>query len=221
MIAQIDRRRRTRLPLFLLILFAAYVANVNAFQNVQTVPPAFARIDFTNHYYGRYRFSTGRRMRLALKDGEREYDNPTSERGWISFKDAFYADLTGDGTPEAVVLLSHVQCGVSCDGGSALIYIYEVHKGRLNTLWRYETGSLAYGCGLKSLIIEGKQINLETFGRCLRPATDNAGSGKFIIGDVTRSVFRFNGRRFTRRSLKFLSRPETDVKNYKPEIRVS
>ena len=220
MIAQNYRPGRTRIPVLLLILLASCVGNVNGFQNVQTVPQAFARIDFTNHNYGRYRFSTGRRMRLTLNGGQHEYDYPSSERGWISFKDVFYADVTGDGTPEAVVLLSHVQCGVSCDGGSALIYIYQAHKGKLNTLRRYETGSLAYGCGLKSLIIHRKQINLETFGRCTRPATDNYGSGKFIIGDVTRTVFRFNGRRFTRRSRKFLSRPETDVKNYKPEIRV-
>lgn len=187
----------------------------------QKVPQAFAHVDFTNRFYGRYRFSTGKRVNLKLKDGEQVYDYRTGERGWFVYGDVYYTDVTGDQTPEAVVRLSHIQCGVSCDGGSTLIYVYSILKGKLKTLWRYETGSLAYGCGLKSLTIQGKQIVLETFGRCLQPATDNPGSGKFIIEDVTRSVFRFNGRRFKRRSVEIMTRPATDVKNYKAEIRIS
>ena len=189
-------------------------------QKTPSVPQAFARVDFTNRFYERYRFSTGKRMKLKLKDGEQEYDYRSGERGWFSYENVYYTDVTGDQTPEAVVMLSHIQCGVSCDGGSALMYVYSIRKGKLKRLWKYETGSLAYGCGLKSLTIHERQIVLETFGKCFQPATDNPGPRKFMIEDLTRLVFRFNGRRFTRRSLKIMTRPATDVTNYKREITI-
>jgi hypothetical protein len=189
-------------------------------QKLPNVPQIFEHIDFKNYPYGHYKTYPGNRLKLRLKDGEHEYDYPDSDRGWFAFGEVYYTDLTGDRSPEAVVLLSHVQCGASCDGGSALIYIYAAHRGKLQRQWRYETGSLAYGCGLKSLSMEDRKIVVETFGRCPRSAKDYPGSGKFVIGDMTRSVFRFNGRRFTRRRLEFISTPERDVKNYTPEIRI-
>lgn len=191
-----------------------------AAQKTPSGPQAFARVDFTNRLYGRYRFSTGKRMNLKLKDGELVYDYRSGERGWFIYENVYYKDVTGDGTPEAVVMLSHIQCGGSCDGGSTLMYVYATRKGKLQRLWKYETGSLGYGCGLKSLTIHARQIVLETFGRCFLPATDNPGPRKFMIEDVTRSVFRFNGRSFTRRSLKIMKRPATDVTNYQSEIRI-
>lgn len=186
----------------------------------RSVPQTFEHIDFNNHSFGPYRLSSGKRMQLTLKGGEHSYDYPRSDRGWFSLKDVYYTDINGDGTPEAVVLLWHVQCGVSCDGGAALIYVYAAHKRKLRTLWRYETGSLAYGCGLKSLSLTHRQITVETFGTCPHSARDYPGPAKFIIENVTRSVFRFNGRRFVRRKVRFIPGPAVDVKNYKPEIRI-
>lgn len=184
------------------------------------VPQDFKHIDFSNHSFGPYRLSSGKRMRLTLKGGEHSYDYPRADRGWFSLKDVYYTDVNGDGTPEAVVLLWHVQCGVSCDGGAALFYVYAAHKRKLQTLWRYETGSLAYGCGLKSFSLSEKQITVETFGTCPHSARDYPGPAKFVIENTTRSVFRFNGRRFVRRKLRFISGPAVDVKNYEPEIRI-
>ena len=191
-------------------------------QKLPIVPQTFEHIDFKNYSYGHYKSSSGKRMKLTLKDGEHRYDYPDLDRGWFAFEDVYYTDVTGDQTPEAVVLLSHVQCGGgSCDGGAALIYIYAAHKGKLETLWQYETGSLAYGCGLKSFTVQGRQIIVETFGRCPHSAKDYPGSAKFVIENMTRSVFQFDGRRFTRRIVEFISGPARDVKNYKPEIRIS
>jgi len=62
---------------------------------------------------------------------------------------------------------------------------------------------------------------VETFGRCPRAATNYPGSAKFVVENLTRSVFRFNGRRITRRIVEFTSAPARDVKNYKPEIRIN
>lgn len=193
----------------------------DANKKFRIVPQTFEHVDFKNHSYGHYRLSSGKGIELTLTDGEHQYDYSALDRGWFAFKDVYYTDVNADGTPEAVVLLWHVQCGGgSCDGGAALIYIYAAHKRKLHTLWRYETGSLAYGCGLKSFSVEDRQIILETFGRCPHSATDYPGSAKFVIEDMTRSVFRFNGRRFTRRRAESISVPPRDVKNYEPEIRI-
>jgi hypothetical protein len=220
MIAQRDRSRRTIIlvSLFICFVFPCFAAGTSG--NSQTVPQSFEHIDFKNHPYGVFKISSGKRIALTLKNGELEYDYSVSDRGWFRLKDVYYTDTNGDGTPEAVVLLSHVQCGVSCDGGSALIYIYAVRKGKLQTLWQYETGSLAYGCGLKSLVVQNKQIVVESFGRCPRSARDYPGPAKYVVENMTRSVFRFNGRRFTRISLEFISAPARNVGNYKPEIQI-
>jgi len=193
----------------------------DANKKFRIVPQTFEHVDFKNHSFGHYRLASGKTLKLTLKDGEHTYDYPLVDQGWLVLNDVYYTDTNGDGTPEAVVILWHVQCGGSCDGGSALIYIYAAHKRKLQTLWRYETGSLAYGCGLKSFSLENRQITVETFGTCPRSARDYPGPAKFVIENMTRSVFRFNGRRFIRRRLEFISGPARDVKNYRSEIRIS
>jgi hypothetical protein len=163
-----------------------------------------------------------RRFNLVLNGGEREYEYPDYERGWFSLDDVYYADVTGDGAPEAIVRLSHVQCGGgSCDGGAALFYIYALRKNKLQRIWKYETGCLAYGCGLRSFSVLGTRIELEVFGRCPKQATDNPGPRKFVVEDLTQLVFRYNGKRFVRSKLKFVARPATDVGNYEAQIRIS
>ncbi len=188
-------------------------------QNSRIVPQAFAGLDFENHSYGSYRLPSGTTIDLRLNGGKLYYA-PNEDRGWFAFKDAYYADVTGDGAPEAIVVLSHVQCGGSCDGGAALFYIYAARKHGLARIWRYETGSYGYGCGLKSFSVENKQIVVETFGRCPKKAIEDPGMGKFKVEDETRLVFRFDGQRVVRSALKYLSTPARDLKNYNAEIRI-
>lgn len=183
----------------------------------QDPPKHFAGTDFKNYSYGGYRFPHGRRINLTLRDGEYEY-NFEEVRGWFRLGDVYYADLTGDGNPEAIVMLSLVQCGASCDGGATLFRVYATGKSGLRTIWQYETGSTAYGCGLKSLIANPKQIVMELFGRCPRPVQESLGSGKFHIENLTRLTFKFNGRHFARQKIEFISTPANDTKNYQPEI---
>lgn len=191
-------------------------------KNFRVVPAAFAGIDFRNHSYGPYRLASGKKIDLLLKDEKLDYDYPFSDRGWFSFNDIYYADVTGDGAPEAIAILWHVQCGAgSCDGGSAIFYIFAARKNRLQRIWHYESGSYGYGCGVKSCNVQNKQIVLETFGRCPKPATEYPGPGKFLVENETKLVFRFNGRRFVRSKLEFLPAPIRDVKNYQWEMQIS
>jgi hypothetical protein len=187
-------------------------------------PPAniaddFHGIDFKNHPYP-YRFAWGRRIDVPLKNGRFEYDYRT-ERGWFDLSDVYVTDLTNDGRPEAIVMLSHVACGVSCDGGSALFYIYSFDHQRLKLLWQYETGDLAYGCGLKSFAAERGTLTLELFGRCSQRNRTVSSTGKFQIKDLTRVRLKSNGTRFVVRKREFVSVPERSVLNYKSQINVS
>ncbi|HKR22544.1 MAG TPA: hypothetical protein VJS17_08115, partial [Pyrinomonadaceae bacterium] len=152
------------------------------------LPKHFQDIDFKNYAYRSDRNLDGWPIDFRLTNGEYEF-----EGGWVSLSNVYYADLTGDNLPEAIVMLSVVHCGGSCDGGSARFYVYEARKRCLQQIWEYETGSLAYGCGLKSFAAKPKQIVMELFGRCRKPKQESPGRGKFLIEDMTRVSFKFNG----------------------------
>jgi hypothetical protein len=185
------------------------------------VPGLWVSVDFKHRSYGPYRFYGGRKINLALKNGEYKYDF-YENRGWFSFSDVYYVDITGDQIPEALVILSHVECGGSCDGGSDMFFIYSKNADeKLKELFRYETGSYAYGCGLKSLTVKGKELQLELFGRCPQPAMNYPGSGKFMVKDFTQLGFRYHEKGFLSTRTKFLSTDEVDLKNYTPQIYIN
>jgi hypothetical protein len=128
--------------------------------------------------------------------------------------------VTGDGKKDAVVRLHRVSCGGSCDGGSHLFYVYSARRNRPNLYWRIETGSLGYGCGLKSLDIKGRKVTLELFNQCRRKsvsfereALPEDGVGKFGATAYTRFRFVSNGKTFPF--------PQGDVMNYRAEINIS
>ena len=160
------------------------------------VPALWASIDFEHHSYGPYRFYGGRKINLTLKNGEYEYDFYESQ-GWFSLRDVYYVDITGDQIPEAFVNLSHVECGVSCDGGADLFFIYSKNaEGKLKELFQYETGTYAYGCGLKSLTLEGGEVQIELFGRCPEPGREYPGPGKYMVKDLTQVGFLYHEKGF-------------------------
>jgi hypothetical protein len=179
----------------------------------------FHGIDFGNRAYP-YRFSWGKRIRVLLKSGRYEYDL-RPEQGWFTLSAVYVADVAGDKRSEAIVMLSHVACGVSCDGGSALFYIYSFENHQLKPRWQYETGDLAYGCGLKSFSARRGTLIVELFGRCSQRNRTASSTRKFQIRDLTRLTFKSNGTRFVVRKRQFFSVPERSVSNYKPQINVA
>lgn|GEM_PF-1434069 len=180
----------------------------------------FSRIDFKNFKYP-YQVSPEKKVKLPLKNGVYEYDF-TDERGWFSLRDVYYVDLTNDGKQEAIVILSHIACGASCDGGAELFYLYTVKQNGLKLLWQFETGSLAYGCGLKSVSVKNRKIVLGLFGRCSDGVTNSSLMGrKYYVKGITRLTFSFNGRRFVEKRRKFAPFPERRVSNYSPKISIN
>jgi hypothetical protein len=185
------------------------------------VPSRWAPIDFRHHSYGQYKFSTERKLNLTLKNGEYEYDFSESS-GWFWLHDVYYVDVTDDQIPEAIVDVAHVECGGgSCDGGANLFFIYSINAGgKLKQLLRYETGSYAYGCGLKSLTLEGKEVRFELFGRCPRPAMENPGPQKFMVKDLTHVIFWYTHKGFIELEPEFYSTQVQDLRNYTAEVHI-
>ncbi len=185
----------------------------------------FEKIDFKNWTYP-YRFSyDNKSISARLKDGRYEYETEPSGGGWFNFEDAFYVDLTGDGRTEAVVILWHVSCGGSCDGGAALLYVFSAAGNKPSPLWHFETGSVGYGCGLKSLQIAEQKISLQVFGDCtvtkneLELNDNSSGMSKFWVKDTTTLIFHFaDGFRLENREVTRV--PERSVLNYPAFISV-
>lgn len=194
-------RRTRRKPLTILSrtpLTTLYEPPVSSYRDqlepFRYVPENFKDVDFNNFSYGDYVNPDGRPVTLTLNEGKM-----WDATGWFNLQDVYYKDLTGDGRPEAILRILRLQCSSgSCDGGADLFYIYTKHNGKLKNVWQYETGSYAYGCGLKSFTFRDKQIVMELFGHCLTPVKDYPGRpGKFMSKDLTSIVVQFEGNRFT------------------------
>ena len=188
-------------------------------QKFRIVSPNFAHVDFQNRSYGQYSTSSGDRINLNLINGDYKYSDGDG-REWFELSDIYFTDVTGDETPEAIVNLLHVQCGASCDGGSDLFIVYRTHDSSLKEIWRFETGSYAYGCGLKSLTIMKKQLTVQMFGKCLQPELEYSGPGKFLIAHTTLSNFRLSRGRFVKTDTEFFFAAVRDLRNYHPQIHI-
>ena len=188
-------------------------------ERFRAVPGRWANIDFNYQFYGPYKFSNGRKIALTLDNGKDEYDFGEDGRGWFSLENVYYFDVTGDRIPDALVDISHVECGGSCDGGTHLFFIYSINAaGYVKKLFEFETGSYAYGCGLKSMTVKRREMSIELFGRCRRQAMNYAGPGKFLVQDSTLFSFWYSDKGFLQTELEYISTGVTDVKSYKPEI---
>ena len=188
-------------------------------QPSSVVPKNFVQVDFENRSYGPYHFADGSIVNLTLTGGN--YLASTKQNyGWFSLKHVYYTDLTGDGSDDAIVVLSHAMCD-GCDGGSHLLYIYTARNGNLKPLWQYETGALLKGCGLKGLTMNGKQFLIELFGRCPQQGkTEDSGQLHGTVYESTFVLYAFNGKTFVQKSLELVQLGSVDVMGHEPEIRI-
>ena len=189
----------------------------NSLERFRVIPQQFEQVDFRNHTYGLYKLSNGQSIELTLWNGKLELPD---NLGSFTLKDVYYRDVTGDWKPEAIAWLSHVQCDGPCDGGANIFYIYTMANGELKPIWQYETGTYAYGCGLKSFRIARRQLVLELFGHCSKESIGNRGPSKFVAEGVTFILLEFDGQRFVRQPAEFFDTAPNHVKNYEPEIRI-
>ena len=184
----------------------------------RVVPSNFRGLDFESRSYGDYRSSNGTIRDLVLIDGQfREFGDSSH---WFDLNDVFYTDLTGDGIPEALVMMTHLECSRMCDGAKNLIYVYSQNP-RLQEILKYESGSGIEGCSLKSLTVEKKQLTLDSFGKC-PPASGIIGDFvRYDTFDITRTEFAFNGKRLVPKKKTFLTLPNNQEVNYGVDVRIS
>jgi len=186
-------------------------------ERFRVVPTSFRGIDFMNHSYGNYEFSNGTNRDLFLVDGKaREFEG---SQQWFDLNDVLYTDLTGDGSPEAIVLLTHLQCGQQCDGGKSLLYVY-AQNHPMQEILKYESGSGMDGCSLKSINVRKSQLTLDLFGKCPQAPGDSTDSVNSKTYDVTRLEFFFNGKELVPRKTSHLTVPNRNEVSYGVEINI-
>ena len=193
------------------------VPDLNA--RFRDVPANFRGIDFMTHNYGPYKFSNGTNRDLVLVDGKaRDFENSREQS--FDLNDVLYTDLTGDGSPEAIVLLTHLECGQQCDAGKSLLYVYSQNYP-MQEILKYESGSGVDGCSLKSINVRNSQLTLDLFGRCPKPAADSIDyvpSNEMLY--VTRLEFVFNGTWLVPKKRSFVSVPDRNEVNYGVQINI-
>ncbi len=117
------------------------------------------KIDFKNFTYPWTKdLSTKDEKTFTLKDGEIPFERE-GQMG-VSLAKIEYADVTGDGADEAILIISLET------GGSAvpnIVYVYTVESEKPKLLWSFDTGDRAQG-GLKRVYEENRRLVVETFG---------------------------------------------------------
>jgi hypothetical protein len=150
------RLRRFLLLTCVLLSFAGVTA-----QTKPTKPETIRAVDFANFTYPA-RPSTGGRGVYTLRNGEHpsQRDAVGHVLGmWLKLASVTYADVTGDGHEEAIVVHAWIT------GGSAtpdVVYVYGMSLGRPRFLWGTTTGDRADG-GLKDVYGENGRLVMETF----------------------------------------------------------
>jgi hypothetical protein len=157
-------------------------------------------------------------MELVLNNGRFRHSGASSH--WFDLNDVVYTDLTGDGNPEAIVLLSHLTCSHTCDGGKNMIYVYS-NRG-LNEIFRFESGSGLDGCSLQSITVKNKKLTLDQFGRCPKAlGAERDDPTRRETYDVTRTEFRYNGDYLFQSKKSYLTLPDDNEVSWGVQIRIN
>ena len=154
---------------------------------VYTCSAQIRSIDWKNFTYPWYPADTNppyRSRKITLVRGEFiVYANPGKkiENLSMSFANAKYSDLTGDGREEAIVTISGTETFNSFTG---CIFVYSLKRGKLSLIWQHEIGDRGIG-GLKDLKVVDRNLVIEQYnGRC--PG---------CMERFRRSYYRWDGRR--------------------------
>jgi hypothetical protein len=129
--------------------------------SAQTSP--IHKIDFENFTYpARPIFPKGEKT-FTLKDGlyAGRLQSGAVEPEPVSLVDTIYADVTGDGVDDAIVVLTE------SIRGSAIpyyIYVYAIERDKPKLLWSFDTGDRAQS-GLRRAFAENGNLVVELYGK--------------------------------------------------------
>jgi len=169
----------TKLLLSLLIILAIF----------QICGAQIRSVDWKNFTYPWYPADTRppyRARKITLFNGEFQVGanrRRNIENLWVTFSNVTYADLTGDGRDEAIVVINGIE---TFNSGTGCIFIYTMSRSKLRLLWQHETGDRGMG-GLKELKIVNRDLLVEQYeGNTCMACTDR----------WRRTLYRWDGRRF-------------------------
>lgn len=184
-------------------------------EKFRQIPDEFKNIDFKN-----FKYPVGNLKNGELKEDGEKYLGGTT----YYFDKVFFLHLNNDNKNEAIVFLSAVSCGGSCDGGRSIVYFYSIKNGKPKLIDSLEMGSRSSGCSLKSFVLKDKKLFVEQFGKCKKEPTfnkDEIPSCKFCIKNQTRTVYHFDkNAKLVLDSIEEIEKPETNVMNYSAEINI-
>jgi hypothetical protein len=104
-----------------------------------------------------------------------------------------------------------------------LFYFYAIRRGRLTLLQRLSTGSLAYGCGLKSFTLGKEVLTIEVFRECSYSGgtfISKQQPGKFEAHEFTRFTFDVVRGKFAPKKREVLPYAGETL-NYRPDVRIT
>ena len=155
-------------------------------------------VDFKNFTYPWYPTDYtpphGKR-KITLREGEMKVDAvKNTDRLWASLANVSYADLTGEGSEEAIVT---VTTNFDPNGSVACIFVYTSRRGEPKLLWSHETGDRANG-GLRSIRVEGFDLVVEQYDIKFDWAKGSYEEGTALCCPkrFIRSHYRWDGERF-------------------------
>ena len=174
--------------------------NTSSPQNRSVVPQTknettqpIRSIDFRNFTYPWYPSDTRppyKNRTITLKDGEFQIDATLArkiENLWITFGNASYSDLTGDGSDEAIVTIGGIE---TFNSGTGCIFIYQMNGSVLKLLWKHETGDRAAG-GLRSIRVTDGDLVVEQYDMDLKKETGLCCPKRYV-----RTSYRWTGKEF-------------------------
>jgi len=61
---------------------------------------------------------------------------------------------------------------------------------------------------------------MQLFGQCASQVNGDPGPSKYVVEDLTFTLFEFDGSRFKTRTIEYIPQPARNVKNWAPEIQI-
>jgi len=166
-------------------------------------------VDFKNFSYS---YGENDKNKVTLTNGEKPYGGLDDLA--FSFNRAQFADLTKDGSNEAVVVLLHGNGAIA----SNVVAVYTLENQQPKKIWSFYLGSETNGRLKDIYVLEGNLI-VEVFGKNefdsdrneFKFSKDFSPAEAFCCPkNFTRFVFSRNGE-------KFVSQEKPQVFDYKPE----
>lgn len=120
-------------------------------------------IDFTNFTYPAMPIYSKGEKTFTLKNGKYvgRLQDGAIEPAPVSFIQAAYGDITGDGVEEAIVVLFENVRGTAIP---YFVYLYTLERGSPKLLWAFATGDRGDG-GLRQVYAENGGLVIELYGK--------------------------------------------------------